>query len=762
MRVKIFLTGILATTLGVIIIWPPFPKSVPYGIDTRQAWVSSQIQGTPEPSDPYMTEIAFPHISFDQPLELTSVPGTNLLGVAERFGKIYLFENKQGVTEKQLLLDVKKTVYGLVFHPGFPSNGLFFVTQVNDPLKEEPTGSQLVRYQVEKGQPLRVKPDSEVVIIQWPSGGHNGGCIRFGPDGYLYIATGDGSGIADQLETGQNPNDLLASILRIDVEHPEIGKKYSVPEDNPFVGKSGFQPEVWAYGLRQAWKFSFDPVTKRLWAGEIGQDLWEMIHLIQKGGNYGWSIQEANHAFRPDRPKGPTPILPPLVEHSHTDFRSITGGYVYRGSRLKSIKEAYVYADYDTGKIWSLNYDGTSVQQHRQLADTLLRIVALGQDQRNELYFVDFIGGNLHRLVPRPDSSTQQNEFPQKLSETGLFTSTKDMTPATGLIPYSVNSPLWSDYATKERYLALPGLTQIEYDAVIYPQPAPGVPPGWRFPDGTVLVKTFSLEMETGNPESLRRLETRLLHQKRIPGTDEVGAQVWQGYVYMWNEEQTDAHLLRADGSDEKYIIRMPDGGTREQTWHFPSRSECTLCHNTAAKYVLGINTLQLNKDHDYGEVVANQISTLNHLSIFTEPLPIPPEKLDYLVDYRDKDLDLDQRARSYLHANCAHCHVKWGGGNADFQLIGTMTLNQTGVVNTRPAHGNFGLDEPRLLVPGHPEKSIIAYRMEKLGLGRMPHVASNEVDQEGVKLIRKWIRSLSFQHSRADSQAKKYSGHGL
>ena len=206
----------------------------------------------------------------------------------------------------------------------------------------------------------------------------------------------------------------------------------------------------------------------------------------------------------------------------------------------------------------------------------------------------------------------------------------------------------------------------------------------------------------------------------------------------------------------------MPDGGTREQTWHFPSRSECTLCHNTAAKYVLGINTLQLNKDHDYGEVVANQISTLNHLSIFTEPLPIPPEKLDYLVDYRDKDLDLDQRARSYLHANCAHCHVKWGGGNADFQLIGTMTLNQTGVVNTRPAHGNFGLDEPRLLVPGHPEKSIIAYRMEKLGLGRMPHVASNEVDQEGVKLIRKWIRSLSFQHSRADSQAKKYSGHGL
>ena len=348
------------------------------------------------------------------------------------------------------------------------------------------------------------------------------------------------------------------------------------------------------------------------------------------------------------------------MEHSHTDFRSITGGYVYQGTRLASLADSYIYGDHDTGKIWSLDYDGTQVENLRQLADTLLRIVAIGQDQNNELLFLDFVGGQFHRLVPRPDSSRQTVEFPRRLSETGLFTSTEEMTPAPGLIPYSVNAALWSDHAAKERYIALPDLSQIEYDTVIYPQPAPGVPPGWKFPDGTVLVKTFSLEMERGNPDSLRRLETRLLHHERIPGTDEVGAQVWKGYVYLWNEEQTDAELLNSEGLDRPYTIREADGGTSEQTWRFPSRAECTLCHTTAAKYVLGINTLQMNKDHDYGGVVANQLRTLDHLGVFTQPLPAEPEKLGRLVDYQNPDLETELRARAYLHANCSHCHVKW------------------------------------------------------------------------------------------------------
>ena len=146
--------------------------------------------------------------------------------------------------------------------------------------------------------------------------------------------------------------------------------------------------------------------------------------------------------------------------------------------------------------------------------------------------------------------------------------------------------------------------------------------------------------MERGNPDSLRRLETRLLHHERIPGTDEVGAQVWKGYVYLWNEEQTDAELLDSEGLDRAFTIREADGGASEQTWRFPSRAECTLCHTTAAKYILGINTLQMNKDHDYGGVVANQLRTLDHLGVFTQPLPAPPEKLARLVDYGNPDLE--------------------------------------------------------------------------------------------------------------------------
>jgi uncharacterized repeat protein (TIGR03806 family) len=469
-----------------------------------------------------------------------------------------------------------------------------------------------------------------------------------------------------------------------------------------------------------------------------------MIYLVEMGGNYGWSVQEGAHPFRPERKLGPTPIKKPLVEHPHSDFRSITGGYVYYGSRLPELKEAYIYGDYDTGRIWSLKYDGRQVSDQHELADTQLRIVAWGQDPAGEVYAVDFIGGSLHRLAQSPPAK-KNDDFPRKLSQTGLFASTKDHTPAPGLIPYSVNAELWSDGAKKQRYLALPGESQIEYDAVVYPQPAPGALPGWRFPDDTVLVKTFSLEMEAGNPASARRLETRFLHSKRMPGTDEVGDDYWRGYTYVWNEDQTDADLLDARGVDRKYTVsdKKAPGGKREQVYHFPSRAECTLCHTMSAKYALGVNTLQMNKDHDYGGVIANQLATLEHIGVFTKPLPRQPEEEPKLADYRDKSQDLTERARSYLHSNCAHCHRKWGGGNAEFQLLYSLPVAETGTVDVRPGQGSFDIKDARILAAGAPERSMILHRMGKLGLGRMPHIASNVVDRDAVEMIRDWITQL-------------------
>jgi uncharacterized repeat protein (TIGR03806 family) len=729
------------------------PVRKAYGIEKRVPWTTSRVKGSPEPPRPYITEVAFPKLPpFASPLDATGAPDLDRLFVAERFGKIFSFPLDPKATDAKLLIDLKKTVYAFALHPKFPKTPYVYVTYVLDPDKPEPKGTRVSRFTVREDDPYTAQPASEEILLEWPSGGHNGGCLKFGPDGYLYIVTGDGSGIADELQTGQDLSDLLAAMLRIDVDHREAGKKYAIPKDNPFVGMADTRPEIWAYGLRQFWRMNFDRATGDLWGGEVGQDLWEMVYVIQRGGNYGWSVQEGTHPFRPERKLGPSKIIPPIIEHPHSDFRSITGGFVYHGKRLPELQGAYIYGDYDTGRVWGLRYDrqAKKVTQHYELVDTALRIIGFAEDRDSEIYLLDFMGGKFHRLARAPKVEVT-HDFPSKLSETGLFASTQDHKPAAGLIPYSVNSQLWSDGGHKERFLALPGMSQIEFDTVTYPQPAPGSTPGWRFPDGTVVVKTFSLEMEAGNPASRRRLETRILHKEQLEGTEEVGDQYWKGYTYLWNDEQTDAELADASGVDRVYTIRdsKAPSGKREQKWHFPSRTECTLCHTVPAKYVLGLDTMQMNKDHDYGGVIANQLATFDHLKLFTKPLPKKPDELPRLADYHDTAQPLDKRARAYLHSNCSHCHRKWGGGNAEFQLLVTLPLEEMGIAGVRPGHGEFGIAGAKLLVPGHPERSMIHDRMKRLGLGRMPHVASNIVDEAAVKLVGEWIKQLPEARTR-------------
>jgi uncharacterized repeat protein (TIGR03806 family) len=704
--------------------------------DKRVLWTTSKVKGSPEPPAPYRLEVAFPKLKFFEPLEMCSAAGTERLFIATRPGKLYSFVPDKKTETPDLLIDVKKMVYGMVCHPKFDKNGYFYVTCIVDPSKETPTGTRVSRFTA-KGNPPKADVKSEKLILEWPNGGHNGGCMRFGPDGMLYIGTGDGSGIADGLQTGQDVTTPLSKMLRIDVDGAEKDKGYAIPKDNPFVKHKGARGEIWAYGLRQPWKYSFDRKTGDLWCGEVGQDLWEMVYKIEKGGNYGWSVMEGSHPFRPERKKGPTPILKPIIEHNHTEFRSLTGGYVYHGERLKDLKGAYVYGDFDTGKIWSFRYDGKKVSDHKELFNSTIRLVAWGEDNKGELYLVDWIGGQLHQLVKAPKVE-QKNEFPRKLSETGLFTSTKDLKPAPGLIPYSINSQLYSDNATKERYLAIPGEGKIHFDAVEYPQPSPGAPRGWRFPDDTVVVKTFFLD----TPKGKRRLETRILHYDQLGGNEEIGDAVWRGYTYLWNDEQTDATLIDKGGLDREYEAKRGDK-TEKQNWRFPSRSECTLCHTVPAKFVLGLNTHQLNRDYDYGSGPVNQLAAWEKMGLFSKPLPATPEKLPRLTNPDDEKAPLEKRARAYLHANCAHCHIKWGGGNAEFQLMFTLPLKTMGVADVKPAHGNFDVKDARLLTPGKPEQSIIHHRMTITGLGRMPHVGSRVVDEKGAKLVFDWIKEM-------------------
>ena len=672
-------------------------------------------------------------------MAINRIDGTKLFLLAERHGKLFTLEDTPA-TKPQLILDLDRTVYGVAAHPDFLNNGRLFITSITEEGAED--GTRLSRFETFPDDRFRVNPASEKVLLTWLAGGHNGGCVRFGPDGLLYVSTGDGSAWSDWHLTGQRIDDLLGSILRIDVDRKESDLPYGIPPDNPFVNTPEARPEVYSYGHRNVWKFSFDQ-GGRLWAGDVGQDLWEMIELVQPGGNYGWSVNEGSHPFKPERQPGPTPILKPLVEHPHSESRSITGGYVWEADEPADLHGSYIYGDYDTGKVWSVKLIDGKATTPRQLADTQLRIAAFAQNHAGEVLVLDHVSGTLNKLVPAAPPTGAEPKFPKRLSETGLFTSTADHLPDPGLIPYSVNAPLWSDGASKERFIALPCDGQIAFDDVTYPMPAPG----WRFPDGTVLVKTFSMEMEPGNPASSRRLETRLLHHKSMPGDRETyGAQFWRGYTYVWNQEQTDAVLLDAAGADRVLTIRddSAPGGVRQQTWHFPSRAECTLCHTMSAKYVLGVNTMQMNRLHDYGDdSPRNQLAQMESWGVFTEPLPESPEQLPSLVDYSDASEPLADRARAYLHANCSHCHRLWGGGLTDFQIQADLPLEQTGTINVKPQRGHYDLEDPHLITPGDPKRSLIPHRMTLLGIGRMPHIASSVVDEEGVELLREWIKQM-------------------
>ena len=242
-------------------------------------------------------------------------------------------------------------------------------------------------------------PDSELVVleVEQPFANHNGGQIAFGPDGYLYVGLGDGGSAGDPLGSGQDTSSLLGAILRIDVSQSAPASPYVIPPDNPFVAGGG-RGEIWAYGLRNPWRFSFDRDTGELWAGDVGQNRWEEIDLIERGGNYGWNVLEGNHCFGA-RDCDPAGTVPPVWEYSLDGQPcSVIGGYVYRGSAIPWLRGVYVYGDFCSGEVFGLRYADGRVVEHGQLADTGLRIMSFGEDNDGELYLLSQKSG-IYRLA---------------------------------------------------------------------------------------------------------------------------------------------------------------------------------------------------------------------------------------------------------------------------------------------------------------------------------------------------------------------------
>ncbi len=346
-------------------------------------------------------EAAFPYLSFINPTDIqNSGDGTNRLFVLEQQGIISVFQNSSRTREKQIFLDIRDRVndrgaeeglLGLAFHPDFKNNGFFYVNYT----ASNPRRTVIARYSVHQTTPNAVLKDSELIIMQFsqPFSNHNGGQITFGPDGFLYIATGDGGSGGDPFGNGQSLKTLLGKILRIDVDNPSEGRNYGIPADNPFVGNnSGFQEEIYAYGLRNPWRFSFDPETQWLWAADVGQYHFEEVDIIGKGKNYGWNIMEGLHCFKPPSGCDTTGLELPVWEYNHDVGASITGGYVYRGSLVPELIGAYIYSDFMSGRIWSLRYDGSSLPINTELLTTSLNISSFGIDEKNELYMLSFDG----------------------------------------------------------------------------------------------------------------------------------------------------------------------------------------------------------------------------------------------------------------------------------------------------------------------------------------------------------------------------------
>ncbi len=731
------------------------------------------VPATP-PVTNYTTQAAFGSITFNQPVNMATMPGnTQRLFVVQRGGQIRMIANVSAPATPSTFLDlaalctsrgetlltnVDRGLMSMAFHPQHANPSevgyqRFFVWYC------VAAGGQsyyrVSRFNMVPGSnPLVADTASETVLIQQldPNGFHLGTDMHFGNDGYLYVSAGDGGGQNDSRRYGQRIDlDFHCALMRLDVDkrpgnpepnlHASVPRpggvaNYSVPADNPFVTANpnvtfngvnipaaNVRTEFFSVGLRNPFRFSIDPPTGEIWVGDVGQIAREEINLATNGANFGWSWREGNIA-------GPNAgeALPgftstnPLYEYvtgNNGEYQghSVTGGIVYRGTNLPDLAGAYVFADYVDGHIWSLRRNGAQVNVQRITGNA--GITAFGADPSNgDVLMVDLGDARIQRLVAGAGGN-----FPLTLSATGLFTDVTTLSPAPGLLPYTPNLSFWSDYAIKRRWFIVPDAVS----AMAWAREG-----AWTYPDGTIWVKHFDLETTRGNPATSQRIETRLL-VKNATGS--------YGVSYRWNAAQTEATLV-ADGGESFDIDVVENGVPRAQHYRIPSRAFPLSCHNPAAGHALSFNTRQLNLIGDIHGFNGNQIHLLQQAGYFANT-PDPVNLLPRHLRPDETNFPVEARVRSYLAVNCANCHQA-GGPVASPSWDGRpdLTLAQTLLINGA-ATQNGGNPLNRLIVPGDTTHSIVLNRVAVTnGFTRMPPLGSNELDQSAIGLLTEWITS--------------------
>jgi len=769
--------------LAVVVLLGSFLISAnasPYGLDTRPQ-VGAFLNGVmpevaPAISGNWSAVNAFPNLLFTNSVGLTSIPGADQLCVWEREGRVWSFENAADTTQKKLVLDLHNQcqgwddsgLLGVAFQAGFPTNHYIYVyytwvkpgTVAGDPnTRPNPYMSntyhdRLERYTLDtNGVAI---PSSETVLIDltdqtvW----HHGGGMFFHPkDGFLYLTIGNNSNPDNDQIINKS---LYGGVLRIDVDcrggnishpiprQPVNGQtaNYFIPNDNPWVGATNVMGETnvleefFCLGLRSPHRMTYDPGSGRIYIGDVGESAREEVDIIEpgeKGLNFQWPYREGKLGTMKSPYIGIS--RDPVLDYPHTDGRAIIGGYVYRGKKFaRDLGGRYIFGDNVFRIVWAM--DETTTPASKTLLCVMPKgagpnsgsdytgLSSFGTDANGEIYFCQMssIGGSIYTLV-RGGPPPPTHPIPKLLSQTGVFTDLKNMTPAPFLIPYTVNSPLWSDGAAKSRWMVLPTGSQVQFANTRE----------WTFPAGTVFVKNFSLPVDDTNPQILQRLETRLLVR------DTNGAVY--GASYKWRPDHSDADLVNA-GITEAIQIKTATG-TRTQNWFFPGKQDCLTCHTPQSGGVLGVNTRQLNGDFIYPNgVTDNQLRALNHIRVFKPPLTEAQiSRMDWEVSVTNADASLDLRARSYLDSNCSQCH-RPGGVGAFFDTRLDTPLDRQGLING-PIANPLGIPGAKVIVPGDPDKSILFQRISVVGDNQMPPLARNVVDSNAMAVIAAWIRSL-------------------
>jgi len=774
---RIVASLLLATALGIaspsldVHATTTRPAAEPYlGFPTTSPLVT--------PGD-WTTADAFPGLTFDDPISMTPEPGSNRLWVTEREGRIFAFENRKDVDDKTLVLDISSHTQGnsdagllsMAFHPEFaapgsPNFGAFYVAYAHtddDPIVDErPSSNTKTRFRLSRFvvpiDTSAIDPASEQILIEQDDNSlwHMGGAMFFHPDdGFLYLAVGDEGGGSCSHDNCQRINkDLFAGVLRIDVDrrgndisHPIVNQPktgmtadYYIPTDNPFVGVPGALEEFYAIGLRSPHRMTHDPVDGLTWIADVGQAKREEIDLLARGANYQWAIREGGIPYKDSDGLPPNPLIgvwtEPFLELERSVGATVIGGYVYRGDQHIDLYGKYVYGDYVKGTISALTYEttnaGAQVTEQETLQATSFRgrsdgITSFATDTHGDLYLLTL--GDASKIRKLVIEDQEPGDIPTTLSETGLFTSFEPLTANSSLVPYGVNTPLWSDGAIKTRWLAVPS-----NETIAFLESAP-----WQLPAGSVFVKHFELPTDESDPSVLRRLETRVL-------VVQADGAVY-GVTYKWREDQSDADLLVSAFCEDIPIVQS-DGSVRSQHYRYPSPTDCLTCHTSESGWLLGTKARQLKglpvgstPDADPQQ---GQLRWLSHAGFFdTPPSQATLDSIEALSPLDDEDASLEKRVRSYLDANCAHCHGAVELERSVWDARYTRPLVEQGIV-WGELLGDYEGDDNRVVTPGDLERSILYRRVMTVELDlRMPPLARSEQDTDFLDVLERWIAGL-------------------